>query len=327
MAVKEKISSERTSTADGFGGIIFDIDNVLIDTRKSYLDAIRWTVEIFLTHGKVPLFTPVPKEEQPSLLSLEDIHQFKLLGGFNDDWDCCYGLLVYLLNLPVSSHSLKDLKKAMNLKKFVASVTEKPLHVNGITKLFKRPPSVKIETISRIFQEVYLGKDLFQRTQNLACKYWRKKGLIHKEKFIFRKSQLQKMKEQGLKLGIATGRPRFEAVFSLEAFGILSYFDAITTMDEVKKEEKKQQRSLRKPHPFSLLQTAEALKVKKGKLLYVGDLPDDVMAANKAKASAAMESAAFIQLAENVREIRREFEPYKPDYVLEKTGDLLKLLQ
>lgn len=323
MAKKSTSSTPKSS----FGGVIFDIDNVLIDTRKSYLEAIRWTVEIFLTHGKVPLFTPAPKEQQPSLLSLKDIHQFKLLGGFNDDWDCCYGLLVYLLNLPVKSHDLNDLKKAMNIKKFVASVDTKPLRVAGITKLFKRPPTVTIETISRIFQEIYLGKDLFQQTTDLPCRYWRKKGLIHKEKFVFRKAQLQKMKDKGIKIGIATGRPRFEAVYSLESFGVLHFFDAITTIDEVKAEEQKQQCSLRKPHPFSLIKTAENFKKTKGKFLYVGDLPDDVMASNQAKQDIPIESAAFIQLADNLKEMRKEVEVYSPDHILEKTTDLMDLLK
>ena len=37
--------------------IIFDIDNVLVDTRQSYLEAIRNTVELYLTHGPVPFFS------------------------------------------------------------------------------------------------------------------------------------------------------------------------------------------------------------------------------------------------------------------------------
>ena len=81
--------------------VIFDIDNVLIDTRHSYLDAIRNTVELYLTHGPVPFFSRSPGGKFPSLLKPEEVDQFKLLGGFNDDWECCYGLLFYLLSLPV----------------------------------------------------------------------------------------------------------------------------------------------------------------------------------------------------------------------------------
>src|SRR3989339_2149460 len=71
--------------------IIFDIDNVLVDTRQSYLEAIRIAVELYLTHGPIPFFSRSAGGKFPSLLTPEDVDQFKLLGGFNDDWECCYG--------------------------------------------------------------------------------------------------------------------------------------------------------------------------------------------------------------------------------------------
>ena len=43
-----------------FDAVLFDIDNVLVDTRRSYLEAIRYTVEIFLTHGDVPFSVNLP---------------------------------------------------------------------------------------------------------------------------------------------------------------------------------------------------------------------------------------------------------------------------
>ena len=84
-----------------FDAFIFDIDNVLIDTRKSYLESIIKTVEVYLTYGQIPFFSAGKGKPRKPLLTLEDIEEFKLLGGFNDDWDCSYGLLVYLLSLPV----------------------------------------------------------------------------------------------------------------------------------------------------------------------------------------------------------------------------------
>src|SRR5690242_5686262 len=114
--------------------VIFDIDNVLIDTRRSFLDAIRWTVEIYLTHGRVPFFHPVAKQTEPQLLSARDVGNFKLLGGFNDDWDCCYGLLVYLLQLPVkSSRTIPGLKSAMDIAGFLKKTKERPLGISGLT--------------------------------------------------------------------------------------------------------------------------------------------------------------------------------------------------
>ena len=40
------------------------------------------------------------------------------------------------------------------------TVKNRPLRISGITALFGRPTTVTIEKVARIFQEVYLGKDI-----------------------------------------------------------------------------------------------------------------------------------------------------------------------
>ncbi len=324
-APAKKAPAVKAAEPESFDAILFDIDNVLIDTRESYLETIRWTVEIFLTHGKIPLFEAAPKNLQPALLSASDIHQFKLLGGFNDDWDCCYGFLHYLLSLNVKSRTIEALKKAMSIKSLAAKAPERPLKVEGITKRFGRSQFVLIEKISRIFQEIYLGKDLFRQTEKREPQFWNKKGLIRNEKLLFRPAQLEKLKAAGIKLGIATGRPTFEAVYSLKSFGVLDLFDAMTTIDDVREAERHQRKSLRKPHPFSLTVTANKLGIRK-KLLYVGDLPDDVLAANRAKETVGIRSAAFLAAADNVKLTLDELKKQAPDFILHKADDLLRLV-
>jgi HAD superfamily hydrolase (TIGR01548 family) len=306
--------------------IIFDIDNVLVDTRQSYLEAIRNTVELYLTHGPVPFFSRSAGGKFPSLITPEDVDQFKLLGGLNDDWDCCYGLLVYLLSLPVKNRTLEALKKSIAIEKFAKSVKQRPLRVSGITALFGRPTTVTIEKVARIFQEIYLGKDIFPRVTMNKMRYWKKRGLIHREKLIFKRPILENLKKHGIKLGIATGRSLYEASHALKHFGIHDLFDAMTTMDDVKKEEREKKESLRKPHPFSILRTAQALGAKK-KFLYVGDLPDDVLAANRAKSSLSIRSVAFPMLAANPFQAVKELEAVKPDFFIKTPADLCRLLK
>lgn len=305
--------------------ILFDMDNVLIDTRTSYLDAIRWTIEIYLTEGTIPLFRQdLPAAEQP-FLTAKDVQHFKLLGGFNDDWDCCYGLLVYLLSLPIKKHALSELKSKTNISRFAAKIKTRPLGATGITELLSRPASVRIERIGRIFQEIYLGKDLFYKTEKRHAYFWKKRGLIHKEKPIFRKKMLEKIKASGIKLGIATGRPRFEALHALRAAGTEHLFDALICMDEVKKAENLHLTSMRKPHPFSLIEAAKKI----GKDLdyfYVGDLPDDVLAANRAKKEIAIQSVAFCACHDDPSAALKEIQKAKPDFMIRKPAELLNLL-
>ena len=260
-----------------------------------------------------------------TVLSLEDIERFKLLGGFNDDWDCCYGLLVYLLSLDVQKRTTSELKNAVRLKEFARQIRLRPLGVPQIAALLGRPAGVTIENISRLFQEIYLGKDLFKTIERKYPLYWKKNGLIRREKLVFKKRILEKLKKAGLKLGITTGRCHFEAVYALKRFGIFDYFDAITTSDEVKKAEEKLKRPLRKPNPYSLLQTDGKLGLDK-KLIYVGDLPDDIFAVSAAKKSIRIKSVAFPTLSSSAEDALMEIQHAKPDYMIRSPAELVSLL-
>ena len=310
--------------APAYTAVIFDIDNVLVNTKHSYLDAIRWTVEIFLTGGNIPYFQKKGKESTPEILTARDVEEFKLLGGFNDDWDTCYGLLIYLLNLPVKGRTVAHLKKAMNLSAFSKSIKTKPLGVNGIVKKFGQVRDVRIEKISRIFQEVYLGKEIFELVEKKRASYWKKRGLIHKEKFVIRRPTLQRLKNSGVALGIATGRSRFEAVFALKHFKVFDLFDVVTTMDEIKKAERTLKKSLRKPNPFSVVETAKKIGLK-NKFLYVGDLPDDILAANGAKSKVNIKAVGFPLFANSPKRAIKELEKAGADYVLKQPAKIADL--
>ncbi len=326
MITKAKPAQAKASPAktQKFDAFIFDIDNVLIDTRRSYLESIIKTVEVYLSYGQIPYFSAGKGKFHKPLLTLADIEEFKLLGGFNDDWDCTYGLLIYLLSLPVKKRTLDDLRDKVAIASFVKKVKKRPLGTAGITEMLGSHPGVKIERIGRIFQEIYLGKGLFAQTEKTRPIFWKKRGLMDREKIVFRPQLLEKLKESGLQLGIATGRPRFEAIYALRKFEILDYFDAITTMGEVKAAEQIQKKSLRKPHPFSLLETAKQIGIKK-KFLYIGDLPDDVNAANAAKKEINIQSAGFPLFAANPFHANQELKKANADFLIQHPHDLLKL--
>jgi phosphoglycolate phosphatase-like HAD superfamily hydrolase len=259
------------------------------------------------------------------VLTARDVNIFKLLGGFNDDWDCCYGLLVYLLNLPVKGRTVMHLKEQMNLRKFADRVKERPLRVTGIVRMLGRPSFVTIEKISRIFQEIYLGRDLFRQRERQEPVYWHKRGLIRKERLIFKKAGLVRLRQMGVQLGIATGRSHIEAGYSLRHFGVADLFDAATTMDDVKRAEREQKQSLRKPNPYSLIETARKLGPHK-RFLYVGDLPDDVLAVQAARPNLAIDSACYARMAADHKMTMKEVLKAGPDHILYKPSDLTALV-
>ena len=113
---------------------------------------------------------------------------------------------------------------------------------------------------------------------------------------------LKRLSNGGYLLGIATGRPRQEALLPLENAGILSYFDPtrIVTYDEVQEAEsllmaQGSPLKLGKPHPFILLKaiaphaSLEQLLSADAPLLsdaiMIGDSTADIMAARSAGCS------------------------------------------
>jgi len=78
-------------------GVIFDCDGVLIDVRDSYNRAISKSVSY--------IFECITGRDLPErLISNEIIHLFRRTGGFNNDWDTVYGILMFMLShLPEES--------------------------------------------------------------------------------------------------------------------------------------------------------------------------------------------------------------------------------
>ena len=310
-----------------FDVILFDMDNVLIDTRQSYLAAIQKTVEIYLN--------------RPGIVSAREVDQFKLLGGFNDDWDCSWGLIAFLETAiqgkPI--HFGDHRRQRLSLSELNQLFPERPLGIEGLLRhlrvLYERVEEPPFKKVARIFQEVYLGMRLFGK----KTLYWTKPGLIEKEKLIFPKSLLKRIKNKGVQFGIVTGRNQFEAHYALKRFGIEKLFDVLITIDEVKRAEKKGGKLLRKPNPWPILEATRRYRFSQGQVLgkpvprrtgtrflYLGDLPDDILAAKKAGQKIRIHSAAFPGFTRDPETTRRELKKLKPDFYLKTPQDLVKIL-
>jgi len=139
-----------------------------------------------------------------------------------------------------------------------------------------REPAVirneKWKNIQKIFQSIYLGKDLYIRSygENPPLKF--KKGLIENERLLISESVLEKIKD--IPKGIVTSRLRLEAEYILDKTILSKYFDKknIIALDDVVHE---------KPNPEPLLKMKEKLPAKKH--YYIGDTIDDAMAAKRAE--------------------------------------------
>jgi HAD superfamily hydrolase (TIGR01549 family) len=87
------------------------------------------------------------------------------------------------------------------------------------------------------------------------------------------KAVLEKLRQENVRLAIASNIPSNFLSKHLQSFGIIEYFDVTTGQDDCKEQ---------KPSPQPILVTLEKLGVKPECSAYVGDMEEDIVAAKKA---------------------------------------------
>lgn len=221
--------------------VIFDLDGVLIDVSQSYRQAIKQSVEYVLLK-KLGIKTQV---------TLKDIARMKKIPGFNNDWDLSFRLIQLLA-------------KGVAREKFGNNVKPVTLQTRN---------SKEYQEVKDIFQSYYLGQNLFFEIYNRKASIVCKKGLIANETLLLDLSILKSLSKK-YKLGVATSRPRFEALFALKNFKITPTFirkSFIVAQEDSRRE---------KPAPDPLLESKRRLRSKYP--VYVGDSVNDLIAANEA---------------------------------------------
>ncbi len=193
------------------------------------------------------------------------------------------------------------------------------------------------------FQEWYLGDDLYTQTYEHAPAQSGKPGCIHFEHPLLPSEQeratLQTLREQDYTLGFATGRVCQEAVYPLNRYNLLSYFDDqhISTYDNVERAEsvlrnRGEQTLLSKPHPFpflfavdpnyqqTILQNPDS-KSNHLPFIIVGDSTSDILSGRAA-------GALTIAVLTGARtpEARELLAQSKPDFTIEDMTKLPALL-
>jgi HAD superfamily hydrolase (TIGR01548 family) len=288
--------------------IIFDMDGVLIDVSGSYREVTRRTVIEYLRN--VIGAKSLPED----FLTLNDVDRIKKSGGLNNDWDLSYEILNSVLTTCVDPHNAqtahafgaqpsntrdeqlldfaRKAQKKIDTTALLSQTGSKPFseHYFGsfssetrTSPFLLRAGDVKSGNIvKRIFQELYLGRALFEEIYEeppLICKG---EGYIAREGLIASPENLDTLSGRHT-LSIATGRPAVEAHHAIDRFGLSSFFAAVVTEDDVVRAEATEKRPLRKPDPFSLLRCMEKSGFSRSDTVsYVGDMPDDMIAAKNA---------------------------------------------
>jgi len=256
---------------DGVRVLVWDMDGVLFYVRNSYRRAIVESVQYYFS-GLIGIHHLGP------LVAAEDTQRFKYLEGFNDDWKLTYALVLCFLcdlvrgrTLPVavypdglagSRQALMDLGavssdwvpsidlqavvdhvKVSGKGLFGVEIALAGLYGRNILEAAKRFWYTGI--IKRIFQELYLGEELYRLKYSEDCAFFHVPGYIRDETALVSSDTLKELGSR-FYMGIASGREHFEMEYSLKLHGFESFFpeDCIVSSDDVQHG---------KPDPESLL--------------------------------------------------------------------------
>jgi len=301
------ILSPRISDLQKVDMVFFDCDGVLIDVRESY-DATTIETVKFLARKLMSIDIP------NSLALRRVVLELKRSGGFNNDWDVSYVLLlalyVYLPKEGVAGDAPPTDGEGVVSKALWQRVGERIMYLAGradstglasvertlieegygepldtVKRLLGYP--VEDSIVARLFDEIFYGPQLFRQKFKVEPKFYVGRGFIEKETPTVSREVLTRLinhigKER---IGIISGRDRDSAKKTLgellNSFESRNLLFLMVDPDYGAAGEKSSGPLPSKPDPEILLKAVESLGPFQC-CLYVGDSAEDLMMVQRA---------------------------------------------
>jgi len=317
--------------------IIFDIDGVLIDVKKSYNEAIKNTVQ-FVVRNLI-------KKDLKDLITDQIILKFRQTGGFNNDTDTSYAIILALL-------SYQDLQNA-NLEKFLIDVAEHadetgidsvekyikkltpnktfPNYLKNIDKILdylNYPGKVGDSIVSTVFDEFFYGQELFLKRYKIKSKHYFGKPLIENDRIVITDNTIRKLIERfNSKIAMVSGRSKIAAAYALDnKFYLLNEENSVFLEDE--------DRKFAKPNPYGLKKVINKINTRND-ILYCGDSVEDLIMARRAeeelnqkniKTKTSIIFCGIYGCSSNKDELISKFMEKKADIIIKSVNDLPHIL-
>ncbi len=334
--------------------LIFSIDDVLVDVSATYREVVRQTVQLYLEQA-IGLPASKDKDKKP-LLTADEVALLQKVGRFSSYWDLAAAFIMYFIEtlppvpvptfpsklhvpnilaylqlsggrLQISLDQLRQQKDIARLARDVATAgggldgTDAALPKTNRHLLVEGGNIIKSNLVGRIFQELYLGADLFERIYQQPPVLARGTGYIEHEALLINPQVLAHLKRK-LSLGLVSNRPRSEVEHLLKIGDIGPYFQTTVTLDEISEAGAKPL-----PHPWALLEVARRLRPTPARSAYIGANPGDVQAARAANEIVPFTAIACLAGAHDREAMRQEFEAVKANIILGHPNNLKELIE
>jgi HAD superfamily phosphatase len=285
--------------------VLFDIDGVLVDIRKSYNATIKKTVEYMLKC--------ITGRSFRTLVTDQIILKFRQSGGFNNDTDTSYAItLAILANPPKNiSQGRKFLAKVaenanesgyISVEKFLAIYD-----INKWKKVLTYPAPVKDSMLAQVFDEIFYGPELFRKQDHLEPKYWTTgRPLINNDRLAVSARTMKKLNKMFKgNLAIVSGRSKLAAEYSLKPIIKYFNFDACIFLEDEKRE-------YAKPHSFAIKHAMRVMNAKTA--VYAGDSAEDLLMARRAEKEMGVK-IAFVGIYGNSPEPNKTIDKFKQENI------------
>jgi len=230
--------------------VVLDVDGVLVDVADSYRRAIVESVA----------------HVYDDTIAKADVQEFKDAGGFNNDWELTDAAALYVL--------ARREGLALSVETFTDRIAATGGGLSGAETvvLDSLDPAERERVMSAwdsgrlrdIFQQLYLGPDLYRELEGGEPDADVAAGYIHDEPVLVERATLETLGER-YDVGVLTGRPGAEADIALDRVGLDLPADHRFTMDDWE---------AGKPDPDALVTLAERFDA--DSVAFVGDTLDDV---------------------------------------------------
>ena len=266
------VDTSKTDKIKRLDGIIFDCDGVLIDVSNSYDLAIKKTTDFVVKE--------FAKINQSNFVNTQMINGFKDTGGFNDEVDVTYVMILSIiaakkLEKPFSEFIFDVIRNSdqtgiLSVEKYLDILK---IDLSEIRKKLAYPGPRFTSTLSSIFDEMFYGAKLYYELYKKKPDFFDGKGLIENDVVLVSNQLLDSLKKKfGKKPAIVSGRGTISAGHSLkELFEEFDLKNSKFLEDEP--------RELAKPNPASLISSIKGLG--STCTMFVGDSMEDYIMAKK----------------------------------------------
>ena len=255
---------------DKIDSIIFDCDGVLIDITKSYDLAIIKTTRYVLEN--------LTKINNSIDVDFKIIDGFKSTGGFNDEVDLTYAIIISLVAakkldkdqtnflFDVIGHA--DASGILSVEQYLTNLVD----ISEIKNKLSYPGTHHENLLYNIFDQFFYGPKLYEKLFGFASNF-SEPGLIEQDDVILNEKLIKTLQKKfDSKIAMVTGRGKDSVSYSLKT--LLDEFDlnnSVFLEDE--------SREFAKPNPKRLLDSIQGLN--SVSTLYVGDSMEDFIMAKK----------------------------------------------